>query len=740
MQASRSRWRLPGTSASRIEDSLRLRLLGLSTYWLAALAVAWVGGSPWSWAGGGVAVTVGHAFSWHRRHRNLGVWSMVLLFLIVALALVMQAEILAVLDGNWLPLAHFLLLVQAIASFDMRTRSGLYGGLAMSGIVLFFASQQAFELSFGIFLLGYVALLAAFLAVSLFEDEGRASGRAQGHGGKTSILGFWSATAAGVLLLSVGAFLLLPRGEGNAVGYQQASVLPITGDPTGAQPGSEPIPQSSGQAATSDDLSGEAPPPLSATGDPSTVEPRTGNGASETGAGDPGPDPAGDIQLVGDAVPSAPAASGGGNGVVMHVRSPVASYWRGQAYEDFDGRHWLPQKGTPVRDGRALLGNQPHYTQTYFIHDSEIGTTFEGYRGAHVQLSSDRSLYKQSSGKEPSYKVVSVLPDLTPSNLRADRPGRAPSRYYDVPKSMGWLPGMAREITQGSPSGYDKAVSIVNELRNNGRYDSSATDQLSSAASQESFLLDGEAGSSLDYATSTVMLARAAGLPARLATGYLPGERDPLSGAYQVRREDAHAWAEIYFREHGWVPFDGTHRGDPYASGGAPGGQLAGLKYLFESSVGDDLVKAAVAGPSKLASSLKDAFSGSLTGVLAAAWTVGIAVVLGWLVLRAVKRGRRSTARRWTYVRLPGSGRSEMLRIYARVERLLKKEGFGPRTPAQTLREYAGIAENRLRGLEAHLAWFTRAAWRAAYDPSAFPTDTVREARSRLASMKAALG
>ena len=136
----------------------------------------------------------------------------------------------------------------------------------------------------------------------------------------------------------------------------------------------------------------------------------------------------------------------------------------------------------------------------------------------------------------------------------------------------------------------------------------------------------------------------------------------------------------------------------------------AGLKYLFESSVGDDLLRAAVAGPSKLANSLKDAFSAPMTGVLAVAWTVGIAVVLGWLALRAIKRGRRSTARRWTYVRLPGSGRSEMLRIYARVERLLRKEGIGPRPPAQTLREYAGLAEDRLRGLEAHLAWFTRAA------------------------------
>ena len=287
MQAGRSRWRIPGTSASRIEDSLRLRLLGLSTYWLAALAVAWVGGSPWSWAGGGIAVTVGHAFSWHRRHRSLGVWSMVLLF---------------------------------------------------------FASQQAFELSFGILLLGYVALLAAFLAVSLFEDEGRASGQARGHGGKTPILGFWSATAAGVLLLSVGAFLVLPRGEGNAVGYQQASILPITGDPTGTQPGSEPIPQSVGQATSLDGFSGDVPSPGSSAGD-SPAESGPGNEGFETPVGDPGADPGGGIQLGGDAVPSAPGTSGGDDGVVMHVRSPVASYWRGQAYEDFEAGTGCPRRG-----------------------------------------------------------------------------------------------------------------------------------------------------------------------------------------------------------------------------------------------------------------------------------------------------------------------------------------------------------------------------------------------------------
>lgn len=150
---------LSGVLSGKAEDSLRLRLLALASFWLVAMALAWVGGSPWTWLGGGIAATFGNAFSWYRRHRSLGPWPLVIAAMVIGLALLMRVEIFAALEGNWLPLAHFLLLVQAIASFDVRTRGGLYASLAMSGIVLFFPSQQAFDLGFGIFLLGYAALL-----------------------------------------------------------------------------------------------------------------------------------------------------------------------------------------------------------------------------------------------------------------------------------------------------------------------------------------------------------------------------------------------------------------------------------------------------------------------------------------------------------------------------------------------------------------------------------------------------
>ena len=739
--------------SGKVEESVRLRLVALVTFWLVALAVAWVGGSPWAWLGGGLAATCGHAFSWHRRHRSLGVWTVVMALLVMAMAVVMRAEILAALDGNWLPVAHFLLLVQAVASFDTRTRGGLYGGLALSGIVLFFASQQAFELSFGIFLLGYSALLMTFLATAFLEDESRAAQPRPPSKG-LSLVGFWSGTVAAVLLFSVLAFLLLPRGESNAVGYQQVSILPITRAPEASMP----------QVQADAQPSAKMPSPETPDADtPSSDDSGSRGGGLRADKGTfllPLAIPeavSGQEFVLGAHTPPDPVPVAGGDDVVMHVRSPVASYWRGQVFDTFDGGSWhRVSSPEPDIDASYIFESPYRYTQSFFIHQAQPGTTFMGYHGVKV-TSPEKALYRKSLGKGISYKVVSVPPELAPEGLRRDRPGGVSSRYYEFPSSMEWLPDLADQITAGANTGFDRAAHIVEYLRRNGRYDASAQDQLESSAPLDDFLLDGEAGTSVDFATANVMLARAAGLPARLATGYLPGERDLLSGAYVVRRDDAHAWAEVHFQEHGWVPFDGTSRPDSFvARGAAAGSQLAGLKYLFESSVGDDLLRAAVMAPSKLSAGLKDAFNGPASTALVAVVAGVVLVGLAWLSVRLMWRGRRREGRRWSYTHLSGGGRDEMLRIYGRAERLLRKKGVQARRPGQTIQDYVSRASAQVsgecarveqgrggaerRGAKEQLAWFTDAAWAAAYNPSTFSAQTVQEAKGRLSSLKAALG
>ncbi|MCU0841208.1 MAG: DUF3488 and transglutaminase-like domain-containing protein [Thiobacillaceae bacterium] len=76
--------------------------------------------------------------------------------------------------------------------------------------------------------------------------------------------------------------------------------------------------------------------------------------------------------------------------------------------------------------------------------------------------------------------------------------------------------------------------------------------------SVDEFLFDTRRGFCEHYASSFVFLMRAAGIPARVVTGYLGGEANPIDGHLVVRQSDAHAWAEIWLAEEGWVRMDPT--------------------------------------------------------------------------------------------------------------------------------------------------------------------------------------
>jgi transglutaminase-like putative cysteine protease len=74
----------------------------------------------------------------------------------------------------------------------------------------------------------------------------------------------------------------------------------------------------------------------------------------------------------------------------------------------------------------------------------------------------------------------------------------------------------------------------------------------------DSFLFGTRRGFCEHYAGSFVFLMRAAGVPARVVTGYQGGEFNPVGGHYVVRQADAHAWAEIWLDGQGWVRVDPT--------------------------------------------------------------------------------------------------------------------------------------------------------------------------------------
>ncbi len=76
--------------------------------------------------------------------------------------------------------------------------------------------------------------------------------------------------------------------------------------------------------------------------------------------------------------------------------------------------------------------------------------------------------------------------------------------------------------------------------------------------SVDEFLFDKKAGFCEHFSSSFVVLMRAAGIPARVVTGYAGGYRNPIGGYWLVRRSDAHAWSEVWLQNRGWVRVDPT--------------------------------------------------------------------------------------------------------------------------------------------------------------------------------------
>ena len=94
----------------------------------------------------------------------------------------------------------------------------------------------------------------------------------------------------------------------------------------------------------------------------------------------------------------------------------------------------------------------------------------------------------------------------------------------------------------------------------------------------DEFLFDTRRGFCGHYASAFTLLARAAGIPARIVTGYQGAEYNPIGGYWIVRQSDAHAWVEVRLGER-WIRFDPTaavapwriERGYAETEGGAVG-------------------------------------------------------------------------------------------------------------------------------------------------------------------------
>ncbi|MFI5933398.1 DUF3488 and DUF4129 domain-containing transglutaminase family protein [Actinoplanes sp. NPDC051494] len=174
----------------------------------------------------------------------------------------------------------------------------------------------------------------------------------------------------------------------------------------------------------------------------------------------------------------------------------------------------------------------------------------------------------RSTTRGQKYSFDYVRAKYTPNQLRRSEPLPSDSalvtQLTTVPDDPA-VEALVEQLTDGLDTPYDKIMALYRHFSKDNGFSYSLTANADGNASAIAAFLENKQGYCQQYAAALAWMARAAGIPARVAFGFTRGStRD--GDAYVLTNRNAHAWTEVYLDGFGWVPFDATPAADVVGS------------------------------------------------------------------------------------------------------------------------------------------------------------------------------
>jgi len=288
------------------------------------------------------------------------------------------------------------------------------------------------------------------------------------------------------------------------------------------------------------------------------------------------------------------------------------------------------------------------------------------------------------------------------------RPGRAAASiarlapaardaYLVVPEDLKRrLANLAATLAPPDAGDADLIRAVTRALRDKHAYTLEPSPPPAGVDPVESFLLGEHAGHCELFASAAVLLLRVRGVPARYVTGFRGGEWNGVGGYVAVRDDRAHAWAEAFVQDRGWLRVDATPPGAPLPRAGRVSEIMDALDYFWNRWVvgydlGRQLELARRAGRHLAVPAGQTSRANVILIVLAASLVPALL-----LVARRLRRRRAHTVQEgndltrgpiWTAPRL-----GPIDRLYRRTLGRLARAGW-PRQRNETPHEYARRVE-----------------------------------------------
>ncbi len=238
---------------------------------------------------------------------------------------------------------------------------------------------------------------------------------------------------------------------------------------------------------------------------------------------------------------------------------PEERYWRGPVLNSFDGYTWRRDRRVYYRhDDLKLLGNPVRYritmepTGRHWLFALDM---VDGSPRRDVLMSHDRQLTRNEPVNDViAYDASSHLRTLAGESLSA----RARAYETALPDSANpRARALARQLRAGATDDAHYTRVVLDWFVSQG-LEYTFQPEPTSLDSVDSVLFDTRRGFCGHFASAYASLMRAAGIPARIVTGYLGGEWNPVGGFLVVRQSDAHAWTEVWLEGRGWTRIDPT--------------------------------------------------------------------------------------------------------------------------------------------------------------------------------------
>jgi transglutaminase-like putative cysteine protease len=256
-------------------------------------------------------------------------------------------------------------------------------------------------------------------------------------------------------------------------------------------------------------------------------------------------------------------------------RAPGSSqmYWRGPVLERFDGRTWRESRYFVSAAGRVapqFEGAGMRYELTLEPHGRDWVFALEMPTQWPRNVSQTRQLNLRDTGgpiQAPrSYRLVSSLE----SSVRAELGDELRALNLGLPGNANpRVRAYGEQLRRESASAAD-FISRLLEVFEDPRFSYTLRPaRVDPRNPMDDFLFVTREGYCEYYASAFALLARAGGVPARIVTGYLGGDFNPVGRYYMVMQANAHAWSEVWLEDQGWVRVDPTALAAPRGIGDA---------------------------------------------------------------------------------------------------------------------------------------------------------------------------